>query len=47
MPADEKLALLTRINKLKDAVKMAREEANGVEVKELKIGAKIFDYLLK
>jgi hypothetical protein len=45
MPADEKTALLQRIGKLRDAVKMAREEANTVEVKDMKIGDRIFDFV--
>lgn len=39
-------ALLARIDALADAVKRAREEANGSEVEQVEIGAAVFDYLL-
>jgi hypothetical protein len=38
--------LLSRVGKLQDAVKYAREEANGVEVADQRIGEKVFGYLL-
>jgi hypothetical protein len=38
--------LLARVQKLQDAVKFAREEANGTEILEQKIGDKVFAYLL-
>jgi hypothetical protein len=37
--------LLTRVEKLQEAVKFAREEANSLEVEEQKVGGKIFQYL--
>lgn len=37
--------LLSRVEKLQEAVKFAREEANSLEVEEQKVGAKIFQYL--
>ncbi|MEV4803277.1 hypothetical protein AB0K18_25010 [Nonomuraea sp. NPDC049421] len=37
--------LLTRVQKLQDAVKYAREEANGTQVADRKIGDKVFTYL--
>ncbi|MEV4468095.1 hypothetical protein ACFFR3_26640 [Nonomuraea salmonea] len=37
--------LLTRVQKLQDAVKYAREEANGTQVVDRKIGDKVFTYL--
>lgn len=44
--ADAKNAVLARLVKLQDAVKLAREEANAIEAKDLKIGEKIFDFIL-
>lgn len=38
--------LLSRVEKLQQAVKFAREEANSTEVEEQKVGEKIFQYLL-
>ncbi|MBB2911018.1 hypothetical protein FHS43_002283 [Streptosporangium becharense] len=38
--------LLTRVQKLQDAVKYAREEANGIEVTDRRIGETVFRYLL-
>ncbi|MFI0418813.1 hypothetical protein [Spongiactinospora sp. 9N601] len=38
--------LLARVQKLQEAVKYAREEANGTEVVDQKIGEKVFAYLL-
>jgi hypothetical protein len=38
--------LLVRVTKLQDAVKYAREEANGIEVTDRRIGEKVFGYLL-
>jgi hypothetical protein len=38
--------LLGRIRKLQEAVKQAREEANVTEVVDMKIGRRIFDWLL-
>lgn len=46
LSADERTAILGRVEKLRDAVKLAREEANSVEAKEKKVGDAIFDYLL-
>ncbi|RBQ14975.1 hypothetical protein DP939_37960 [Spongiactinospora rosea] len=37
--------LLARVQKLQEAVKYAREEANGTEVVDQKIGQKVFGYL--
>ncbi|MEV4563900.1 hypothetical protein AB0K12_09025 [Nonomuraea sp. NPDC049419] len=37
--------LLARVQKLQDAVKYAREEANGTQVVDRKIGDKVFTYL--
>lgn len=38
--------LLARVQKLQDAVKFAREEANGTDIVDRKIGEKVFSYLL-
>ncbi|MDP9862384.1 MULTISPECIES: DUF7873 family protein [Streptosporangium] len=38
--------LLERVTRLQDAVKFAREEANGTEVVDQRIGEKVFGYLL-
>jgi hypothetical protein len=46
MPADTKKALLARIVKLQDAVKLAREEANSSEVSMVRYGKNIFDFVL-
>lgn len=45
MPADTKKALLDNVEKLRDAVKMAREEANNMEVENVKYGKKLFNFL--
>jgi len=37
--------LLARVEKLQEAVKFAREEANSIEVEDQKVGATFFDYL--
>ncbi|GAA3153130.1 hypothetical protein GCM10010466_50150 [Planomonospora alba] len=38
--------LLGRVQKLRDAVKYAREEANGIEVTDRRIAETVFGYLL-
>lgn len=45
LPAQRVHELLNRIQKLQQAVKFAREEANSVEAREQKIGEKFFNYL--
>ncbi|GHO93432.1 hypothetical protein KSF_034800 [Reticulibacter mediterranei] len=45
LPANRVNELLNRIEKLQEAVKFAREEANNMEVTEQKVGAKVFQYL--
>ena len=45
LPAKRVNELLTRVERLQEAVKFAREEANGLEVEEHKVGEKIFKYL--
>ena len=46
LPVPRREILLKRVDALQRAVKMAREEANGVEATEQKIGQQIFRYLL-
>ncbi len=45
IPAPRKKQLLGRIEKLTNAVKFAREQANAVETTEQKVGRHVFDYL--
>lgn len=46
LPRTRQAELLARIDALSDAVKQAREDANGIPVADVEIGKKIFDYLL-
>lgn len=46
MPAARQRELLARVSALQDAVKIAREEANGLEVTDRHVGGALFDYLL-
>lgn len=41
----DKSALLARIDRLAEAVKRARQRANGAPIVEIKVGKTIFDYL--
>ncbi len=45
LPAKRLNELLNRVEKLQEAVKFAREEANNMEVTEQKVGAQVFNYL--
>jgi hypothetical protein len=45
LPAKRINELLERVEKLQQAVKFAREEANGVDVVEQEVGEKVFRYL--
>jgi hypothetical protein len=45
LPARRVNDLLARVEKLQEAVKFAREEANNLEVDDQKIGGKFFQYL--
>jgi hypothetical protein len=45
LPAQEKNLILQRIRNLQQAVKFAREEANGMKVEEVKTAGKVFEYL--
>jgi hypothetical protein len=45
LPTKRLNELLDRVEKLQEAVKFAREEANNLEVTEPKVGAKVLQYL--
>jgi hypothetical protein len=45
LPAKRINELVERVEKLQQAVKFAREEANNAEVTQQKTGEKIFGYL--
>ena len=45
MPAKRVNELLERVEKLQQAVKFAREEANAIEVDDQKVGDQVFQYL--
>jgi hypothetical protein len=45
LPAKRVNELLARVERLQESVKFAREEANDQEVKEQKLGEKVFQYL--
>ncbi|HEU5343480.1 MAG TPA: hypothetical protein VFU60_03985, partial [Ktedonobacterales bacterium] len=45
LPAQRVNELLARVEKLQEAVKFAREEANSIEVEDQKVGGTVFDYL--
>ncbi len=45
LPAQRVNELLARVEKLQEAVKFAREEANNMEVEEQKVGERFFKYL--
>lgn len=47
LPAPRKAVLLERIDKLLRAVKMAREQANDLEVERLEVGATVFGWLFE
>lgn len=45
--ADRAAELLARVEKLQEAVKFAREEANGTDVEDVTTGKAVFGYLFK
>ena len=47
LPARRVNELLERVERLQQAVKFAREEANNTEVSDQKIGEKVLQYLFK
>lgn len=46
IPADQKREMLDRVVQLQDAVKAARQEANGASVEMQSVGGPIFDFIL-
>lgn len=47
LPAQRVNELLDRVEKLQQAVKFAREEANGIEVTDQRVGDAVFGYLFE
>lgn len=47
LPADRVQHLLSRVEKVQDAVKAARQQANTVEVEQQRVGEAIFDFILE
>lgn len=45
IPAKEKNDTLERVRKLQEAVKVAREEANGVDVEQKRVGDAVFNFV--
>jgi hypothetical protein len=45
LPAKRVNELVERVEKLQQAVKFAREEANGAEITDQQVGEKVFRYL--
>lgn len=45
IPQKDVNQFLNRVEKLQEAVKFAREQANGVEVQDQRVGRAIFDYI--
>lgn len=45
LPAQEQNEILARIRRLQEAVKFAREEANDMEVEDVKVANKVFDFV--
>ena len=45
IPAQEKNGMLARVRQIRDAVKMAKEDANGIEVRPLSVGNSIFGFI--
>jgi len=45
MPESEKAAIIKRIEKLQEAVKVAREEANSVEISFVSVGTELFSHI--
>ncbi len=46
IPASVRDSLIARANALLDAVKVAREKANGADVEDQRVASAVFDYLL-
>lgn len=45
LPADRVRELLSRVEKVQDAVKTARQAANTIDIEQVKVGETIFDYV--
>jgi hypothetical protein len=45
IPAADKNAMLERVRKLQEALKLAREEANGIDVVKQKVGENVLNYV--
>ena len=45
IPAQQKNKLLQKVNKVQEAVKFAREEANALDVAPVKVGEKLFGFI--
>ena len=45
LAAQEKNEIIERIQRLQEAVKFAREEANSMEVEQVTVGNKVFDFV--
>lgn len=45
IPARDRNEILARVDKLSEAVKFAREQANAIEAKSRNLGKEVFDYL--
>lgn len=43
--ASDKAAMMDRVERLSDAIKTAREEANSIEVEEMKIGKDVLNFI--
>jgi hypothetical protein len=46
VPADQKAEMVARVKKLKDAIKIGREEANTRDAKQMKVSDQIFKFVL-
>lgn len=47
IPMDEKTELLRRVRRAQDAIKLAREHANGISVEQKKVAKDIFSYIFR
>ncbi len=47
LPAQHVNEILERVERLQQAIKFAREEANNTETQEQKVGEKVFQYIFK
>jgi hypothetical protein len=45
LPARRVNELLARVEKMQEAVKFAREEANNLDAEDIKVGDRFFEYL--